>query len=194
MIRNRTARLLLASVAALAAAACSESPQLGPSATPRFAASLTAKTSPVMHRGQAQALAQDITRSFTVTQKGSTIEIPETGLKVKVPSNALPAGMSSMTITVTAFGGDQFGYEFEPSGVTFRQPLRFEQEIGNVGLLASLFNRPVVEYFKSRSDIDAVSGTVQTFEDLLTDLDLSGHTVKADVWHFSGYIVAWGRN
>ena len=195
MTRNRTARVLLASVVALAAAACSESThsQFSPN-VPQLRASLVGKTSVAMQRGQ--TVPQDIVRSFTVTQKGANLEIPETGLKIQVPGNALPANTASMTITVTALGGSQFGYDFEPSGVTFRKPLRFEQDLGSsAGLLAALQGQSkklVVAYFKSRSDIDPKSGTVQTFEDLSTTIDISGHTAKADVWHFSGYIVAWG--
>ena len=122
MTRNRTARVLLASVVALAAAACSESThsQFSPN-VPKLAASLVGKTTTSMQRSK--PVAQDLIRSFTVTQKGGNFEIPETGLKVKVPGDALPAGTTSMTITVTAFGGSQFGYDFEPSGVTFRKPL-----------------------------------------------------------------------
>lgn len=191
MVRHRTTRWVLASLAAFAAA-CSDAPQpqLSPS-TVSFEASKSGKTSGAVERDS--PLATDIVRSFTVDRHGGKLEIPETGLKLVVPSNALPSGTDSLTITVTAFAGDQIAYDFEPSGTTFRQPLRFEQEIGKQKQRASEQEQPVVSYFKARQDIDSVTGAVVTFEDLLTNLDVSKGEVKADIWHFSGYIVAWGR-
>jgi hypothetical protein len=191
----RTTRLGLAVATALAVAACSDASrdQLAPSA-PSLSAGRSGKSSKPVDRDD--ALQRDITRSVTVTNAGGKIEIPEAGLKVRIPSNALPAGQRSLTITVTAFAGNDYAYEFEPSGTQFRQPLAFEQQLGDASLrsvVRNVLQPPVVAYFKSRQDIDRASGLVVTLEDLLTNLDLSRHAVKAEVWHFSGYVVAWGQ-
>jgi hypothetical protein len=50
-----------------------------------------------------------------------------------------------------------------------------------------------VSYFKSPADLDPAQGTARTYEDLPSGIDFSGHTLKTDVWHFSGYIVSWSR-
>jgi hypothetical protein len=191
MTRQRSIRLVL-SVATLVAAACSESPdtRLSP-ATHALSASKTGTKSKTAGRGS--ALPTDIARSVTVDRRGGKLEIREAGLKLTIPPNALPSGLTSLTIKVTAMAGDQYAYEFEPSGTTFTQPLKFEQDIGDLNLSPLAQGSPTVSYFKSRDDISNNGNNVVTFEDLLTSFDLSGHKVKADVWHFSGYIVCWGR-
>jgi hypothetical protein len=193
---RRTISAILFTGAALLATACADTTrdQLAPS-TPSMAAGLLARSSKPVERGT--PVRQDLTRSVTVTNSGGTLEIPEVGLKVSIPSNALPAGQTSLTISVTAFAGNQYAYEFAPSGTQFRRPLKFEQQLDDASLrdlLAHLLNPPVVAYFKSRQDINPLTGVVVTLENLLTSLDLSGRSVKADLWHFSGYVVAWGRS
>ncbi len=57
---------------------------------------------------------------------GGSIEIPQPGLRITVPANALP---SDMTITVTAVPGRILAYEFAPHGVVFLKPLTFSQDL-----------------------------------------------------------------
>lgn len=192
MDRRQSLRWVLALLAA-SAAACTDVPQRQLTPEPAsLSPSKLGKQGKAVQRDV--ALTEDIVRSVTVDRRGGKLEIPETGLKIEIPSNAIPADVDKLTITVTALAGQQMAYEFEPSGTTFRQPLRFEQKIDRQTLLSILLNPPVVAYFKSRADIDPLTGAIVTFEDLLTNLDFTKDKVKADVWHFSGYIVAWGKS
>ena len=103
------------------------------------------------------------------------------------------AGTIHMSVTVLA--GNQVAYDFEPSGITFDQPLQFEQDVRDLVKDASVAptDVPQVSYFKSTADLDPATGTARTYEDLPSGIDFSGHTLKADIWHFSGYIVSWSR-
>lgn len=196
MRRPRTTRLALTALAALLAA-CSDAPQEHSQFAPQQPA-LASGVLPVVEQAVSRRvpLAKDITVSLLVGTNGGRLEIPAAGLRVDVPSNALPRGSAPVLLKVTAFAGSQIAYDFEPSGTKFVQPLRFEQDLNALALNMALLRTqlPSISYFKSRSDLDAAAGTVRTYEDLLTSFDLSGHTVKADIWHFSGYVVAWGRN
>ena len=194
MRRPITSRVLLASLVALAAACSDASQQSQPSPNvPR----LSSGTIPLLSQTLArrQALRTDVVRTIVVGSNGGRIEIPEDGLRVDIPSNALPKGRGSVSVKVTALAGSQLAYEFEPTGTTFTQPLRFEQDLNSLTLTSSLLGRllPSVSYFKSRSDLNASNGVARTYEELLTAFDLSGHTLKAEIWHFSGYVVSWGR-
>jgi hypothetical protein len=192
----RSTRVVLAAMVAMAATACSDAPQqsqLSPQA-PALASSRTATFEATVQRRT--PLATDITRSIVVSDNGGTIEIPEAGLRVDVPSGALPKSAGTIRISVTAFAGSQLAYEFSPAGTQFVRPLRFQQDLNYVTLDPRMLSksRPSISYFKSRSDLDETQGVAATYESLFSSFDLSGHTVKADVWHFSGYVVAWGRN
>jgi hypothetical protein len=195
MNRRQITRALLAG-AALLAAACSDAPnksQLAPQSPVLSAGRLGILQGTVSRR---TPLTADIQRTVVVTNAGGRIDMPEAGLLVTVPSNALPAGQSELRITVTAFKGSQVAYEFEPAGTVFRRPLQFEQNLNvltlDSRLLATLL--PHVSYFRSRSDLQPALSLATTYEDLTTTLSglLSGKA-KADIWHFSGYVVAWGR-
>lgn len=196
MRRPSVTRVLLAALAAFTAA-CSDAPQqsqLSPE-LPR----LTSGILPVLQLTPTRRtpIASDIKKSITLRgDAGGTIEIPEAGLRVDIPSGALPKSNGSTTITVTAYAGSQIAYEFEPAGTKFLRPAQFQQDLNSLTLTSSLLGRllPSVSYFKTRTDLDPSSAVARTYENLLTSFDLSGHTMKADIWHFSGYVVAWGRN
>jgi hypothetical protein len=193
----RTTRHALTALAALLAAACSDAPQQHSQFAPQ-APALASGVLPVVEQAvyRRVPLAKDMTASLLVGSNGGRLEIPAAGLRVDVPSNALPRGSAPVMLKVTAYAGSQIAYDFEPSGTKFVQPLRFQQDLNFLALNPSLLGTqlPSISYFKTRSDLDASTGTVRTYESLLTSFDLSGHTVKADIWHFSGYVVAWGRN
>lgn len=185
--------MIAALAVATAVAACDKGveQQLAP-APMALSAGKTPKV--VRSIGRPHPLAQDITKSVTVGTNGGTLEIKEAGLKLTIPSHALPLGTTSMTISVTAYAGSQFAYEFEPSGTVFMRPLEFEQDVAGVNITGSLVEQilgPKVQYFRSRADLDPIHGLATTLEDLLTITDVSTKKVKANVWHFSGYMVAW---
>ncbi len=143
-------------------------------------------------------LAQDITVSAAIGKSGGTIEIREAGLKFVVPSNALvpPSRQKTVTITVTALAGDEIAYTFQPHGLQFREPVRIEQEFkgttaeGNRSLLEGVEGA----YFPSVTDLDAASGVASVMEFRPTSVDVTGSRIKFTTDHFSGYLIASGRN
>ena len=193
MTRQSTTRLVLAGLAVLAAAACADtnSSDLTPR-TPSLSAGSVAKVKKAA--GRKVPVTRSFTRSIDVDHKGGEIKIDEVGFRLTVPKQAIRPQDGTIHMSVTVLAGSQVAYEFEPSGITFQRPLEFEQDLNDIaGDVKSSTVVPEVSYFKSKQDLDPVNGTARTYEDIATGLDLSGHTLKADVWHFSGYIVSWGR-
>ncbi|MEW5928858.1 MAG: hypothetical protein AB1941_15460 [Gemmatimonadota bacterium] len=143
-------------------------------------------------------LTRDITASAEIGKNGGTIEIREAGLKFVVPSNALvpPSRQKTVTITVTALRGDEVAYTFQPHGLRFREPVRIEQEFkgttaeGNRSLLEGVEGA----YFPSVADLDAVQGVASVLEFRPTSVDVTGSKIRFTVDHFSGYLIASGRN
>lgn len=143
-------------------------------------------------------LARDVSVSAEIGKSGGTIEIREAGLKFIVPSNALvpPSSKKTVTITVTALKGDEVAYTFHPHGLRFRAPVRIEQEFKGT---TAEGNRSILEgvegaYFPSVADLDAVQGIASVLELRPTSVDVTGSKVKFTVDHFSGYLIATGRN
>jgi len=194
MTRSHTTRLVVAGLAAVLAAACADAPGSSLTArTPSFQAASTAQSEKSAARQH--PVATSFTRSIDVDHKGGRIDIPEVGFRLTIPKNAVHANLGTLHLSVTVLAGNQLAYDFQPTGLTFDQPLQFEQDLRDVARDASVDPSavPQVSYFKSTADLDPAHGTVRAYEDLPTGLDVSGHTLKADVWHFSGYIVSWSR-
>lgn len=143
-------------------------------------------------------LTRDISVSAAIGKTGGTIEIREAGLKFIVPANALvpPSRQKTVTITVTALKGDEVAYTFQPHGLQFREPVRIEQEFkgttaeGNRSLLEGVEGA----YFPSVTDLDPVSGIASVLEFRPTSVDVTGSKIKFTTDHFSGYLIASGRN
>jgi hypothetical protein len=194
MMRSNTTRLMVAGVAAALAAACADTPGSALTArTPSFSAGPTAKAEKTA--GRQHPVAQSYTRSIDVDHKGGRIDIPEVGFRLTIPKNAIRANVGSVHMSVTVLSGNQVAYDFQPAGLTFDQPLQYEQDVRDFVKDATVdpSSVPQVSYFKSAADLDPATGSVRAYEDLPSAIDFSGHTLKADIWHFSGYIVSWSR-
>jgi len=194
MTRSHTIRLALAGLATMAAAACADAPGSALTArTPSFSAGALAKSE--KSAGRQHPVATSFTRSIDVDHKGGRIEIPEVGFRLDIPKNAIHGNLGTIHMSVTVLAGNQIAYDFQPTGLTFDQPLQFEQDMRDLAKDASVDPASVlqVSYFKSPADLDPAHGTARTYEDLPSGIDFSGHTLKADIWHFSGYIVSWSR-
>jgi hypothetical protein len=133
-------------------------------------------------------LEQELSTSAVIGPAGGTLELPDAGLKLIVPKNAVA---SNVTFTVKALPGAMLAYEFGPHGTVFRTPLRVEQDIKQVLLPAD--ESVVAGYFPDQDDLlaDEVVGTIN--EKLPAQLDVTGSKVRFDVSHFSGYLIATGR-
>jgi hypothetical protein len=202
---RRIARVVTAiGIAALAGgiatlSACSEAPSAPPGparATKPSLATSTVHGSPVRVASlrRLTPLAQNVTRSITLYNAGGVLQIPEAGLQVSIPRTALPYSDRPFTITVTALKGDQIAYEFGPSGTRFAAALRVTQDLANTSWAGSTGYSPVeANYFKSTSDLSPSTGTALSYESIPTVMAATGNRLHWDVWHFSGYIVCWGR-
>lgn len=133
-------------------------------------------------------LSSPITVSKTIGILGGTISIPSAGLTVVVPALALS---SSQTISVTAMAGARVAYEFSPHGLTFNLPLVMTQDLthtsGKPGGLLNLLNL-FVGYFPNSTNPTSVT------EELGVGLNVQGTAAITTLWHFSGYILAGGRD
>jgi hypothetical protein len=136
-------------------------------------------------------LAAPLTVSASIGVFGGSMAIPGAGLTVVVPPLALA---KTTTIKVTALAGAAVAYEFAPHGIQFAVPLVVTQDLSTTqtsGILPSAF---FAGYFRSASDVNTSTG-LATITEILDmginpGLQIGAFTVK----HFSGYIIATGRN
>ena len=136
-------------------------------------------------------LAAPISASFDVGRSGGHFSLPGTGLSVLVPSNALD---QPTRITVTALPGEAVAYDFQPHGLVFRRPLQMTQDLRGTNWDRRAGASFDVGYFPTPDQVDPSTGTARVSELLQGYLDTRGVRLQFDVYHFSGYIVAWGRS
>jgi hypothetical protein len=115
---------------------------------------------------------------------GGVIRLPDAGLTVVVPALALS---SRQLITVTALAGNDVAYEFAPHGLKFPVPLVATQDLGSTQVGAGLLDPSLlfVGYFTDATKDNVVSE--------LLNVGVSAGVAVFPIWHFSGYIVASGR-
>lgn len=143
-------------------------------------------------------LTDDVAVTAPIGKNGGTIEIPAAGIKVIFPKNALTPPKANMTydITVTALKGDEVAYTFQPHGLTFREPVivmqdyKATQAYKNAELLSAIEGA----YFPELGGLDLSSATAAVSEFRPTSVDVTGSKIRFTVDHFSGYLIATGRN
>ncbi len=186
--------------AAVLAAACADTAPTAPTAAPAPAAApdaaiTTTATTAVRTLIGARTLLRTtplpgtITRSVLVTQAGGKLTIPEAGLTVTIPANALP--QSQMVITATALPGRLAAYDFQPHGTRFRAPLRVQQSLAGSNYSSTAGMRLEGGYFANIGQLDFVGGNASLDEVL--PATQAGSVASFGVSHFSGYIMATGR-
>jgi hypothetical protein len=147
---------------------------------------LTATTVTPLQR--TKPLATSLSASAYIGALGGKLAIPGAGLTVVVPPLALT---STKLVTVTALAGSNVAYEFEPHGTTFLVPLFVTQDLRNTQASSGGLINPLslfVGYFPDDKNILSVT------ELLNVNLNLLNQTAVFTVTHFSGYIVASGRD
>jgi hypothetical protein len=129
-------------------------------------------------------LATSLSASAYIGPLGGVIRLPDAGLTVVVPALALS---SKQLITVTALPGSDVAYEFAPHGLKFPVPLVVTQALGSTEVGAGLLDPKLlfVGYFTDATKDNVVSE--------LLNVGVSAGTAVFPIWHFSGYIVASGR-
>jgi hypothetical protein len=132
-------------------------------------------------------LAKPISASAYIGALGGKLAIPDAGIIVVVPPLALT---STKLVTVTALAGSNVAYEFAPHGTTFLVPLVVTQDLRNTEARSGGLINPLslfVGYFPDDKNILSVT------ELLNLNVNLLSQTAVFTVTHFSGYIVASGR-
>jgi len=129
-------------------------------------------------------LATSVSASAYIGPLGGAILVPGTGLTVVVPPLALS---SKQLITITALPGSAVAYEFAPHGLKFPVPLVATQKLSSTDAGTGLLDPKLlfVGYFADQTQPNIVSE--------LLNVGVSAGTAVFPIWHFSGYIVASGR-
>lgn len=128
--------------------------------------------------------------SATIGPEGGTVSIPN-GVRVTFPAGALSA---TTKITVTRLPGSIVAYDFQPHGTKFAQPVLVEHPTSGTNIL----KLPALTsfqgaYFQDQSLLNQLLGTVTVSEFEPTFVSADKAWVRFTVQHFSGYVVAWGR-
>ena len=138
------------------------------------------------------ALAEDITVTASIGERGGSLRISEAGLTVDVPKGAVTG--EPITLSVTALAGQMVAYEFGPHGTVFNVPLRVEQKLNGTNWHKQ--PDPMVAeagYFADRSQLDHTLNTAVVDEFLPANVDVGKSKLRFDISHFSGYMVSSGR-
>lgn len=180
----RTAVWTILVLAVALAAACADSPvELGdrdPSAS-LLDTDLVGEAVNVLERDS--PFAADEVVEKTIGPLGGTIELPEAGLVVVVPTGALAA---PTTIRVVAPAGDLVGYQFSPEGLTFTVPILALQNLKLTEVAISAINPQsdlIAAYFEGDLEPSVTALEVLPF-------DVRGVWGLFEISHFSGYVVA----
>jgi hypothetical protein len=195
---------LIGSAAALSA--CSDAPTAAPpSVRPTSApnadllggtltgitGTLTNTTSTLLNGLLWLAPATQTTATRVIGPAGGTFGIDK-GIKITVPKGAVS---SNVTFSVTRLPGLIMAYDFQPHGIKFAVPLTIEQPTAGVNLLPLLDPSVKVTgaYYSDASLLNQLLGTVSVSELEPTVVASDKSSVTFTVQHFSGYVVAWGR-
>ena len=144
---------------------------------------------PVRGVTRSTPLATDISVSAVIGKQGGTITIPEAGLTLVVPPNAVS---SNVKFTATALAGRAVAYDFQPHGTKFAVPLTFQQDLRKTSLLPTL-TAPLLDgaYFADKNQINRQTGLGFVNEIVPATVDLLGFRVGFPIDHFSGSLVSW---
>jgi hypothetical protein len=184
-------RLLLPMFAALLLVSCSTSdspvapaPSAASSSPRQLLKGLPIVSTTVTPLKRTTPLASPVSASAYIGPLGGIINLPAAGLSVVVPALALP---SRQLITVTALAGSDVAYEFEPHGLKFPVPLVATQALGSTQVGAGLIDIRAlfVGYFTDAAKDNVISEVLS--------VGVSAGAAVFPIWHFSGYIVASGR-
>ncbi len=196
-MRRRILLIASAFVTAIAAACVSSDSPVSPPSAPAQPAASNANLANLLGLGgstivtpllRAKPLEQSLSASATIGPLGGTLAIPGAGVLVVVPPLAVS---SAQKITVTAVAGSNVAYEFAPHGLKFNLPLVVTQDLSATqarkeGLVSplSLF----AGYYPDSTKITSIT------EILNVNVNLLNQAAVFSVWHFSGYILADGRD
>ena len=146
-------------------------------------------TASVLKRAGAAVVESD---TATIGSNGGVLELKSAGLKIVVPMGAVS---SPTKFSVRTVAGGLVAYDFQPHGVRFAAPLKFEQDLSKTEAGKADLRTMRLEgaYFADARQLDARLGTALVDQFLPIDLDVNRHKVSMKLWHFSGYMMSTGR-
>ena len=136
-----------------------------------------------------------ITVSAVIGKAGGSIKIDKAGGKIDIPAGALD---TNTTITMTALAGANVAYEFQPHGLTFKQPVKVQQTIAGTwaaeypsllkGMHGSYYDQAALD----STFIDAGKYFALVKEHQIGYFEANASQIKFYIGHFSGYLVSCG--
>lgn len=196
-MRRRILLVASALVASIAAACVSSDSPVSPPSAPAQPAASSANLTNLLGLGgstvvtpllREKPLGQSLSASANIGPLGGTLAIPGAGILVVVPPLAVS---SAQQITVTAVAGSNVAYEFAPHGLKFNLPLVVTQDLSGTQARKSGLVSPLslfAGYYPDSTKITSVT------EILNVNVNLLNQAAVFSVWHFSGYILASGRD
>jgi hypothetical protein len=193
--------ILFFAFVAMVASACgaSDSPVAPESAEPGLMSVTTERYDTLYALRWAKPLSGAVSASEVIGPSGGDIKIPELGFKISFPAGAVS---KKTLITATAIAGGEVAYSFEPHGITFQAPAKIMQDLrlttafGDDAVLSSLKRGYFSEQWSSTL-LEGASSKVKVKEVENADVDHSpsatGRFARFEVRHFSGYLLASGR-
>lgn len=142
-----------------------------------------------------QPLAANISQSAIIGPAGGEIKITEAGAKISFPAGALA---QPTLITMTAFAGYSVGYDFQPHGLTFAQPVKVQQTIAGTWaqaypvLLKGLHGSYWGQASLDSAWIDKGKFFAKVQENQIGYFESNASQIKFYIGHFSGYMVSCG--
>jgi hypothetical protein len=146
-------------------------------------------TSLVAPIGRVTALPADVSWSFVAGPDGAESTNAALGITITIPRGALA---STQLITVTAPAGRAIAYEFSPH-LTFAVPVQLTQALR--GTAAGLTGRLLTAgHFTTGGLSLSSAGLTAVDEAVPVVVDLLSGAAHFNVGHFSGWIIATGRD
>ena len=126
--------------------------------------------------------------SQVIGPNGGELRIPEAGVTVIVPAGALAVPQQ---ITMSLHPGTVVAYDFAPHGLTFQVPLTLHQDLSFTNAKPALASQLSLGYYANPLQVGTDGADIN--EDEGGWSNLARFTFSANIWHFSGYMVACGR-
>jgi hypothetical protein len=136
-------------------------------------------------------LLHDFAASGVIGRDGGTLSIPEAGLSITFPRNAVRV---PTPIVVAALPGTGVAYTFQPHGLVFQRPPVITQDLRGT----AAFGEPDLRWRLAGGYVPEPAGltgvTARVGEVRPGQVDVEGWTLRFDVDHFSTYVVSTRRS
>lgn len=140
---------------------------------------------------RSEPLLHNIAAVGVIGRDGGTLRLPEAGLTVEFPPNAV---RHPTLISVTAVPGTAVAYVFQPHGLVFRQPPVLTQDLRRTAVFGNPSQRSTLEGAYLPDLAGLLGATARVRETRPTTVDVTGWSMRFDVNHFSTYLASARRS